>query len=382
MLPAAADAQPSDRGRSVAVAPRTLWLAAGILALAVGVWVLLTAGMSVLLLLFTAIIIAEALRPIAKGLNVRWHIPLPAGILLLYLIIVLIACALVLLLAESLASQVGAFAAALPGLGTEVRYLLQEVHRGLGNGPEVDAALQSVGNQTGVVVQDALEVLVGIPQLLGGVLFAVVVVAAMAFFWLTSVAGLRPFVLSLLPADSQPLVTDMLTDVSRRLGGYVRGIVVNMVVIGLLSTLGVWLLGGPFPLVLGLVAALTQVIPFFGPWISGAFVLLVVAPLAGPLKAGEIIAFYVVLQTIVGNTLTPLILADAVHINPLLSIVAVLLGSQLLGLTGAVLGVPIAAVLQVVVVRVLAPLGRRAAARANQRASILQASGGDQVQSP
>ncbi len=83
-------------------------------------------------------------------------------------------------------------------------------------------------------------------------------------------------------------------------------------------------------------------------------------------KAAEVIGFYVVLQTIEGNTLTPIIMMDTVDINPLLAIVAVLLGSGMLGVAGAVLGVPAAAILQVVVVRVLAPISRRAAASASR----------------
>ena len=84
---------------AVTITPRTLWLGAGILALAVCMWIVITEGTAVLLLLFTAIIIAEAMRPIVRMLHTRWHLPPSAGILLLYLLVLLIACTLVWLLA-------------------------------------------------------------------------------------------------------------------------------------------------------------------------------------------------------------------------------------------------------------------------------------------
>src|SRR5262249_41850997 len=262
---------------------------------------------------------------------------------------------------QALVVQVSTFSDALPRLEGQIARQLQDVQLWLGNSPQVANVLTGLSSQGGALAQGALATLATLPQMLGGLLFAVVVIAVMAFFWLTGVAGLRPFVLSLLPADSRPIANDVLLDIGQRLGGYVRAVIVNGIVVGVLSALGDWLLGAPFPLMLGLVAGLTQVIPYFGPWISGAVAVIVVLPLAGPLVAVRVLAFYIVLQPIEGNTLTPLIMMGAVDINPLLAIVAVLFGSALLGIAGAVLAVPAVAILQVLVVRVFAPIARRAA---------------------
>jgi predicted PurR-regulated permease PerM len=81
-----------------------------------------------------------------------------------------------------------------------------------------------------------------------------------------------------------------------------------------------------------------------------------------PLKAGEVALLYLAIQQIEGNTLVPLVMQRAVGLNPLAVIVALLLGGALLGVLGAVLAVPAAAAVQVLVLRVLAPLARRASA--------------------
>lgn len=364
LLAATASARSGSGSWPVTITQRTLWLAMGILLLAAIAWVVISKGMSVLILLFTAIIIAEGLRPIMIFLHQRLRLPQPVALLVVYALILLVFSVLAWLLFQALVVQISTFGDALPRLNSQIEQRVQDLQLWLGDSPQVANALSGLSSQGGALAQGALAMVASLPQTLGSLLFDVVVIAVMAFFWLTGVAGLRPFVLSLLPADSQPIANDVLVDIGQRLGGYVRGVIVNGLVVGVLSALGDWLLGAPFPLVLGLVAGLTQVIPYFGPWISGAVAVAVVLPLAGPLVAVEVLAFYILLQTIEGNTLTPLIMMGAVDINPLLAIVAVLFGSALLGIAGAVLAVPVVAILQVLVVRVFAPIARRAAATA------------------
>jgi predicted PurR-regulated permease PerM len=199
--------------------------------------------------------------------------------------------------------------------------------------------------------------------LLGRLLLSAVVVLVMAFFWLTGIEHLRPFVISLFPDQQQALVDDVIGELGRRIGGYLRGVVFNMFVIGILSGLGLWVLGVPYPALLGILAGLTELLPYIGPWISGAVAALVALALVSPLKSVEVIGYYILLQQVEGNTLVPIVMMNAVNLNPLTVVVAVLLGSEVLGLAGAVLAVPAAAVLQVLIVRVLAPVARHAAQR-------------------
>jgi predicted PurR-regulated permease PerM len=355
----------SSGSRPVTISPGTLWLAMGIVLLAAIAWVVISNGASVLILLFTAIIIGEGLRPVMNWLHERLRLPQLLALLLVYALILLVFSVLAWLLFQAFVVQISTFGDNLPRLNSQLARQVQDVQLWLGDSPLVANALAGLSGQAGALAQGALALVASFPQKLGSLLFDVVVIAVMAFFWLTGVTGLRPFILGLLPASSQPIASAVLDDMGQRLGGYLRGVIVNGLVIGVLSALGDWLLGAPFPLVLGLVAGITQVIPYFGPWISGAVAVVVVLPLAGPLVAVEVLAFYIVLQTIEGNTLTPLIMMGAVDINPLLAIVAVLFGSALLGIAGAVLAVPAVAILQVLVVQVFAPIARRAAANVN-----------------
>jgi predicted PurR-regulated permease PerM len=348
----------------VTITPRTLWLALGIVAAAIGLWILLVQGIYVFILLFIAIILAEGIRPIMNFLHQRWRLPRPLAVGLIFLGVLAVFGILGWILIQPVLAQASAFIAGLPQFGLRMSQLLQQIQHWLGNNPQVSNALNSLQGQAGALAQRVLPLLVEVPLLVGRLLLSAVVVAAMTFFWLTGIEHLRPFVISLFPQRQQALVDDVIGELSFRIGGYLRGVVFNMFVIGILSGLGVWVLGVPYPALLGIIAGLTELLPYIGPWISGGVALLVAGALVGPLKAVEVIGYYILLQQIEGNTLVPIVMMNAVNLNPLTVIVAVLLGSEMLGLAGGVLAVPAAAVLQVLIVRVLAPVARHAAQRA------------------
>jgi predicted PurR-regulated permease PerM len=176
-------------------------------------------------------------------------------------------------------------------------------------------------------------------------------------------------VVGLLPAALHEPARALLAELSHNLGGYLRGVVINMVVIGLLSGAGVAVLGVPYPVLLGVIAGLTEVLPIVGPWISGSVAVLVALATHGLLKGVEVVALFVVIQTIEGNTLVPYVMYRTTALNPLTVLLAVLAGGTLLGLVGAVLAVPVAVVLEVLVLRVLAPTARHASQRVSARPS-------------
>src|SRR6185312_14182437 len=151
------------------------------------------------------------------------------------------------------------------------------------------------------------------------------VVLTMAFLWLTSIRSLRPFALGLLPEAGQERAASMLDELSHNLGGYARGVVVNMFIIGGLTGLGLFLLGVPYSLLLGVLAGLFEVIPFLGPWISGTVAVLVALAIGGPLKGLEVFLLFQVIQQLEGNTVVPLVIGRAVKLNPLTVILAILI---------------------------------------------------------
>lgn len=334
----------------------------GIVLLTVGAALLLIRANYVFILLFIAIIYAEGLRPLVDLLNTRLRLPRPLAVFTLYLAILMIVLGLGWLMVQPLVQQVSSLTAALPGVERQLHALTTRIQHLAGSNAQIAAALNGIQGQLGGLFTKIVPLLLSVPLLLGQLIFSAVVIAVMAFFWLTGIERLKPFIISLFPPRTQPTVDDVLHVLSERVGSYLRGVVVNMFVIGILSGLGNWVLGVPYPLLLGIIAGLTELLPYIGPWISGGAAVLVALLLLGPLKAVEIVALYLAIQEIEGNTLVPVVMMRTVKLNPLTVVVAVLLGTEVLGIVGGVLAVPAAAIVEVLVLRVLAPVARQHAA--------------------
>jgi len=228
----------------------------------------------------------------------------------------------------------------------------------------VGEAVDNLVSSLAATVQQAAPALVALSirffQGIFGIFIQVVAVLTMALFWLLSSPKLKQFVVRLFPSASQDQASSVLRSVGRALGGYVYGTLVRMVVIGTLSGIGLAILQVPYALFLGMLAGVTELIPYLGPWISGSIAVVLSLLAVGPGKALEVAILFIVVFELEGNVVQPLIMSRTVHLDPLLVLLAVLLGISLLGIIGAILAVPLAAGAQVVVVQVLAPAIRRA----------------------
>jgi predicted PurR-regulated permease PerM len=282
-------------------------------------------------------------------------------VVLLYLVAALLLVSLGWLLVQPLIDQGVELSNNIPTYVTQLQALGTSVQQTAGTNPDIERFITAAENQAAAEAGNIAKSALAIPLSALGVVFSIFVVLAMAALWLTSIRSLRPYVLGLLPEAGQHRASAMLDELSRHLGGYARGVVANMFIIGALTGVGLFLLGLPYSLLLGVVAGLFEVIPFLGPWISGTVAVLVALAVGGPLKGLEVFVLFQVIQQLEGNTVVPLVMSRAVKLNPLTVILAILIGGSLLGIAGAVLAVPAAVIVQVVVRRLLAPLARRAA---------------------
>lgn len=355
-----------NRSIVISITPRSIWLAIGLVALLICVGIILMKALFVLMLLFIAIIFAEGIRPLVN-FQERHRIPRPLGVFIVYLAILLIFAALGFLLVQPIIHQVDRLNNDLPRYVSQAQDSLTRLDQKMSKNPLLSKAIGSPENAVAGLAHRLAPLLLKIPFLLGKILFSVVAIIVMAFFWLTGVEQLRPFFVGLFPAQHQGHVNSILSEIGHKIGGYVRGVVLNMVVIGTLSGGADFLLNVSYPVLLGIWAAMAELIPYFGPWIGGSAAVLVALITGSPIKALEVVAAYVVIQEIEGHTLVPFVMMHTVDLNPLTVIIAVLLGTGLLGVAGGVISVPTAAIIKVLMLRVVGPLARSASSRVSER---------------
>lgn len=146
----------------------------------------------------------------------------------------------------------------------------------------------------------------------------------------------------------------LIRTIEEKLGAWMRGQIILSAIIGVAVYIGLVILGVEFALPLAILAAFMEVVPVIGPIIS-AIPAVLIALTVSPLLAGLVAGLYLGIQQIEGHIVVPQVMKRAVGLNPLLVILAISVGGRLLGLGGALLAVPIAVVIQVVLQEVFNP---------------------------
>jgi len=189
------------------------------------------------------------------------------------------------------------------------------------------------------------DLIVFIPQVFnfGIILFAVLFVAA---YLLVDVRKVKAAYLRAAPRRYRHDARDLWDAFGFSLSRYLGGLLFVAVVQGVLAGVALWVLGVPFALLLGVWVSITAIIPYLGAFL-GAIPAVVLAFFQSPTTGILALVAYVLIQQLEGNYLTPRIQGQALHVHPILVLLAVIGGGQLAGLAGVIFAVPTLAVLRV-----------------------------------
>jgi predicted PurR-regulated permease PerM len=205
-----------------------------------------------------------------------------------------------------------------------------------------EAVQQAPGAGTDAV-STVLGALVGI---VGGV-FGVVTILIVAFYLLVDSGNMvRTFVLAF-PKSERSRVSAACVDVSRKVSAWLAGQLFLAIIIGSTAAIGLGLMGVPYFYVLALIAGIGELIPIVGPLLS-AIPAIAVAFSVSPALALGVLVFFIVQQQFENHLLVPRVMSRQVGVSPVIVIIALLIGGSLLGVVGAILAVPTAAILHVI----------------------------------
>ncbi len=180
-----------------------------------------------------------------------------------------------------------------------------------------------------------------------GGFFGLFTILILTFYFLIDAASLRESILKLFPARSRARVNEASQDITVKVSAWLGGQLMLAAVIGFTSAIGLWLIGIPFFYVLALISAVGEFIPVVGPILS-AIPALAVAATVSMNKVLFVALFFIVQQQIENHVLVPKVMERQVGVSAVTVIVSLLLGGKLLGILGAILAVPTAAILLVV----------------------------------
>jgi predicted PurR-regulated permease PerM len=316
----------------------------------------------IMVVLIVAVVLSTAISPITDWLHGR-RVSRPLAVILVFIVFLLLIAGFVALLAPVIAAQVGRIAAALPGFYRDLResmlghpnFLIWRL--GLELPPELALAppmpVPVEGEEAADLAPDFTLVAVATKAL-----FGLVAVWVLTFYW--TLLGDRTIrsLLLVLPQERREAARAYIADVQDRLGAFVTGQGLLILIVGALALVAYLAIGLPYALVLAILAGLLEAVPLIGPGL-GAIPAGLVAYSVDPQKVIWVLVATFAIQLLENNLLVPRVMKHSVGVNPLVTLLALTAFSLLFGLPGALIAIPVAAVLQMSFDRFL--LSRQAA---------------------
>jgi predicted PurR-regulated permease PerM len=330
---------------------RSILVAAGVLlglAAAVKFLLLAQAGLT---LIAIALFLAVALNPAVefvqrRGLGRVWSVAV------VYSLALALSCCLGLVLVPPLVEQVTRLVDALPGLVADLTR---------GQGPlgfletkyhvveQVSTATANLG--AGSVLGDASSALTAVEDV-ATTLAGLLIIAVLTFFMLLEGPRWRRQAVELAPDRTRLAVERVGSGVYRAIGGFVTGNLLASLLAGSVATAIMLLTGVPYAIPLGLFVAIIELVPYVGP-VAATVLVSGVALTQGTATALVVFVLLLVYHLIEGHTLRPLIYGRALQLSPLTVLVAIVVGTEIAGILGALAAIPIAGSIRVIVVELL-----------------------------
>lgn len=292
----------------------------------------------ILALILIALFLAALMHPAAKW-GARHRIPRGIIVILIYLAMLTIAVASLALIIPTLIQEAGSVASSIGIPSDVVSSTLQTLREAVDKFRSISDVRAGVSSAQ-AIFSAAGGFVSTIKDLFGGIA-GVVIVLVIAFYMVVQDREATRLFHNLVPNKYQDKISTTLALVEEKIGGWLRGQLVLSLLIGILYYIGLLILGVNNPLMLAVFAGFLEFIPYLGPILSGipiVFLAVGDSPFKGLLALGLVI----VVQQLENQVIVPKVMQKAVGLNPLVSIIAVLIGAKLFGVVGALIAIPVA----------------------------------------
>lgn len=293
----------------------------------------------VILIVLVALIFASAIDPWVDQLQKQRKMARGVSLLIIFVVAIGIIGLTVALLIPAIANQIGQLTQNFPHVIDTVLQQFNNAQQTEQGQNIINSVQDNLNNLSKSLSNIAGSVFSGIISLFGGI-FTLIGIIVLTFYMTMEENGVEKFVRALSPIQYQPYLLRLIRRIQERLGLWLRGQLILGLIIGALSFVGLVILGVPYPLVLALVAGLTELIPMVGP-ILGAIPAIFIALTISPWKALFVIILYLVIQQLENNLIVPKVMQRVTGLNPIVVLIIMLIGGKVAGITGVILAVPV-----------------------------------------
>jgi predicted PurR-regulated permease PerM len=307
---------------------------------------------------FMAMIIAYLVHPLIVRME-RKKIPRTYGIVIIYLLFIVFMLAVTVFIVPEIINNSKELMTTLPDIAAGYQGLIDrgmsfirsskwspDVKNAIYN--EVDTGIQVVQNYLAEVLRKSL---VNMVRIISAV-FDLVLAMIIAYYFLKDASFFREAFLSLIPRRWRNGFINTGREINGVLSNFIQGQLTTALIVGTLETIGLLLVRVKYPLVLGAVGGLANIIPYFGPFL-GAIPAVAVALLDSPIKALWAAIVFIIVQQMDNSFISPKIIEGKLGLHPVTTILAVLTGGEFFGILGMLLAVPVTAILKVILKRLI-----------------------------
>lgn len=326
-----------------AAVARAVLITLGLIALALLLW----AGRNVIFILFFGLLVGVFLTVFTDRL-VEWGFPRILGVMVVLLATVSLVAAFSILLWPTLRDQLAVLGRDLPQVTEDAgRWIEAQVRAVTGRVGQPDVDLEeevrdTLSAQVRLVVGGAIPII----NTAFGAVAGLLVVLVVGIYTAANPGLYRRGAERMVPPAYRPRFADALDRTGDSLRRWMIGTLINMVLVGLMTGVGLWLLGIPAAIALAVIAGILEFIPIIGPIIA-AVPAIAVALTVSPITALWVTLFYIVIQQVESNVLTPVVMRGTVRLPPALTVLFQSLMAVIFGFLGLLLAVPILAVVLV-----------------------------------
>lgn len=286
-----------------------------------------------LLLLFVATILMSALSPLINFFT-RLKLPRALGIAITYIIIIALVAGLIVSVVPPLIEESNKLITTLPPLVGQF-FNITNIDKSVFQS-ELTNLSKNIFSYTLTIFDNFL---------------TIILLLVLTFYLLLEKENLEDRIASFFIGREQR-IRNSIVEIEEKLGGWLRGQLFLSLIIGVISYIGLYILNIPYALPLALLAGIMEVVPVIGPIISAIPAILIALTISPLLSLGTA-AMYFVIQQLENHLIVPQVMRKAVGLNPLVVILAIAVGGRLLGFAGALLAVPLAVVLQIIVAEII-----------------------------
>ncbi|PIU74804.1 MAG: hypothetical protein COS76_04165 [Candidatus Portnoybacteria bacterium CG06_land_8_20_14_3_00_39_12] len=293
----------------------------------------------IILILVVALILAMALTQPVNWLKTK-KVPRLLGASIVYLVAIGLFAFLVYLILPPLATEMSHLADNLPQYGESVQHYFKVLQRS--QGQAVGQALQNVLEQGSSKLGSMASGIIPALKTVFGRLFHVFVLIVISFYLVLQGPKLKQDFVGAIPAVYRGRWVGVMDRIQKKLRHWFYGVLILGVIIGVMTFIGLYIIGIKYALVLAIVAGILELLPGIGPVLS-AIPAVILGLAQSPVLAIVVVILYIAVQQLENHLIVPQVMKKAVGLNPLLVIISLLIGFKLLGLLGGILAVPIVA---------------------------------------